>query len=1160
MVTLATIVPLDPATGQRTTVRLSSANIPEACGHDDEEWFPAIGNEPDLGIRFFDGAFAEAPQLVTGTMRVELAGLLSQRPEIARFVWTNAVVELIHWQPDDAKQVFTGKVRSAGSSGFDLELALQVDDAPFDADVLTKEYAGTTGTEGHADLKGIPKPWLFGRCLNIEPVPIDLIDNVFQLSAYGPVAAIEAVYERGASFGASQGDFASYAALVAANIAEGQWGTCLAEGLFRLGAPAAGVITTDAIGDASNGTPRRTGAVIDRIADELGLGDRLDLASLVSLDGAVPYNIGLYLTEQTSLLDLAHRLALPCNAVAGVDWNARLFVSRVVLGSPQLTLDAQGTSLPSVTDMTEQGVSPPFKRIVMGAERAWRVHTFDEIAFAAQLIELGPYDANTEYREGNIVAMPSGSRYLYVSQTPGNTAEPGTDNTVWRLLSTASSLNPTGDYSAAATYYPGDLVVWTDGNSYSRIGTGSTTGVAPNDGTKWALFLEGGGGAPGQDGIDGADGLLVEYAFKRAAARPATPTGNGIPATWSDDPPADDGNPLWMTKSKQELDGTLVGTWSLPIEFDGRDGVDGLPGYSRATIQIFTRSATQPALPSNTLTYDFPTDTLTGLNNGWQRTLPAENGNPAWTTFLDFFGNTDTDTVDPANIPAAVGLPGGGADGVTFIAVRLFKRSATLPAVPSDNVIVDLATGAVSGQLDGWTVDIPAPNGNGDPVYTIGATAFGTTGNDAIPPSEWETPVIALRDGEDGNDGASTFTLLPQSNVRVGTNWVEKISGGAAWNAPARSAESYTGGCSGGFEVTSLAHDFLIGMNNDILTGASFARPDFAIFQNNSVLKVVHSGVVYHTEAEPLVLGDFLSWEFDGKRILYKKNGQTFVSYSFANATTAFFLDIVIYSGRVDNIVWASGGSSGDDGYSISVTGPANIAIPCDANGAPKAGAYDNTGGVVELRKAGVLLESGVTYLLFETSACSVSLNTSTGAYALTAIGADTAYFRLRCTHDGQTFEIKVPAHKVLDGAPANRGSDTGGVSGNTSYTEIVDAELSAPAGATVAVTGFANYSCTANNTSFSGRLKIVLQNVTDNTAEADLVEGAEGTTATRTANDPGNGEIEVIVNPGSASSEGSFTVPTTGSKLYRARLLMRRANGNTGSISGDSVLTLQVQ
>lgn len=71
------------------------------------------------------------------------------------------------------------------------------------------------------------------------------------------------------------------------------------------------------------------------------------------------------------------------------------------------------------------------------------------------------------------------------------------------------------------------------------------------------------------DGSERQNQDFVNFVYQRAATIPSTPTDNGIPTGWSDAPPAADGNPLWMSKSYQRHDGTLVGTWSTPIQQDG---------------------------------------------------------------------------------------------------------------------------------------------------------------------------------------------------------------------------------------------------------------------------------------------------------------------------------------------------------------------------------------------------------------------------------------------------------------------------------------------------------------------------------------------------------------------------------------------------------------
>jgi hypothetical protein len=198
-------------------------------------------------------------------------------------------------------------------------------------------------------------------------------------------------------------------------------------------------------------------------------------------------------------------------------------------------------------------------------------------------IELYHHAANNGYVSTIItepmVAGASATQTVHPSFAPGPSGEYG-----------ATRNAPKGIYSNAAIYAPGDTVVWTDGKGYGRIDSGPTVGVAPSDGSKWAIYVDKGAdgangtdGLNGVDGIDGNDGKLIEFAWKRAASLPATPTGNGIPSGWSDDPPSGS-DPLWMSKAKQELDGTLVSgeSWSTPIRHDGPAGANGANGINGA--------------------------------------------------------------------------------------------------------------------------------------------------------------------------------------------------------------------------------------------------------------------------------------------------------------------------------------------------------------------------------------------------------------------------------------------------------------------------------------------------------------------------------------------------------------------------------------------------
>ena len=100
---------------------------------------------------------------------------------------------------------------------FAASIDFAVDDRWLDKPLLTT-FAGTTGAEGPAALKGQVKPLALGAPRYVSGTLIDSINSVFQVSGYGAVNGFEAALEKLARYNAPTGDFASYAALVAATI------------------------------------------------------------------------------------------------------------------------------------------------------------------------------------------------------------------------------------------------------------------------------------------------------------------------------------------------------------------------------------------------------------------------------------------------------------------------------------------------------------------------------------------------------------------------------------------------------------------------------------------------------------------------------------------------------------------------------------------------------------------------------------------------------------------------------------------------------------------------------------------------------------------------------------------------------------------------------
>jgi hypothetical protein len=247
------------------------------------------------------------------------------------------------------------------------------------------------------------------------------VNSVFQVSGYGAIQEFEAALERGIRFGAPIADYPTYAALVAATIAPGAWATAKAVGMARFGAPTSGLVSFLIKGDVAgpDGWARKPGQLIRRIALIAGGAGKIDDASLNALDTACPYNLSYYVDQQTTARQLIQQIAASVNAVAGVSWLGKLFVIPVKINAPTLTLAADGSALPPVGSVQQIAVSPPFKKLAIGAERTWAVHALSDIAFTAELLPLGAYNALTIYREGNITDAADGSRFLYISTAPG---------------------------------------------------------------------------------------------------------------------------------------------------------------------------------------------------------------------------------------------------------------------------------------------------------------------------------------------------------------------------------------------------------------------------------------------------------------------------------------------------------------------------------------------------------------------------------------------------------------------------------------------------------------------------------------------------------------------------------------------------------------------
>jgi hypothetical protein len=209
--------------------------------------------------------------------------------------------------------IFTGRMVQWANDLKDVGVVARDETYRLDRTMQADLYGGTGGYDGGADLAGKPRPLTFGRALNVTPAPIDAANLVFQFHSR-QAQAVDAVYDRGAALAATA-DYASFAALTAATLTTGQFATCLALGLIRLGSTASGLVTADVKGDAAGSYVDTTALIARRIMQDFGLvGDsEIDLASVSDFGTAFPGTIGWYQPPATvKLSDALNQIVGHC--------------------------------------------------------------------------------------------------------------------------------------------------------------------------------------------------------------------------------------------------------------------------------------------------------------------------------------------------------------------------------------------------------------------------------------------------------------------------------------------------------------------------------------------------------------------------------------------------------------------------------------------------------------------------------------------------------------------------------------------------------------------------------------------------------------------------------------------------------------------------------
>lgn len=163
---------------------------------------------------------------------------------------------------------------------------------------------------------------------------------------------------------------------------------------------------------------------------------------------------------------------------------------------------------------------------------------------------------------------------------------------------------------------------------------------------------------------------------------------------------------------------------------------------------------------------------------------PTEQNKYLWKYEIIRYTTGDSKETTPAVI-SMYSAPGeNGSPGLSSAPIFLYKRASTDTGLtkPTANLTYTFATGELSGNLAGWSRTIPASDGN--PCFSIQATAVSSEATDTILPSEWSSIVKLVEDGApgqngtDGTNGVNTAIvyLYKRSATSATINWTTTLT------------------------------------------------------------------------------------------------------------------------------------------------------------------------------------------------------------------------------------------------------------------------------------------------------------------------------------------------------------------------------------------------
>lgn len=370
--------------GVPETLRMSSAFNVDAAGTqlNGYQWLPIVTRKPTREINISDDGVLDTISITHGSISFWMTEEVGNEVW-SSYEWTGATCNVWMGTAGAAfntyTQYLTGTVSSLAREGMNATVELLGPEAALETDLLTLEYAGTGGAEGPASLRGTLKPRCFGIPQSVEPVLIDQAKWIYQIDGYGTMLTIPTVYEFAQALdpAKNKGNAGSYAALAALTLAPGEWATCNAQGMFRLGGAPANKISADVVCSV-----RTVGAIARRMLIAAGVpGGRIGDMS------AWAQTWSLYQTEQVSIGDAVRDLAYQAGGYLIASGKGVWRIGDYFGSATPTTISDNGT-LPLVMpdSVKELPAAAPVYKVRVGFDRCWGVHSDSEVSPALSSI------------------------------------------------------------------------------------------------------------------------------------------------------------------------------------------------------------------------------------------------------------------------------------------------------------------------------------------------------------------------------------------------------------------------------------------------------------------------------------------------------------------------------------------------------------------------------------------------------------------------------------------------------------------------------------------------------------------------------------------------------------------------------------------------------